>query len=261
MQIDISRLSFLLVDDNASFLKLLEILLNDLGAKKIYCATNAQDALELFQQHHPSLCLLDIELTRGRKDGVALAKKMKTLNHEVPVIFLTSYYQQDYYQEAKKIGPSSFMNKELSRLKILQAIELVSMQRGAQFFAKEAKASNSEDKYTGPPPVYFSGKQIFFKVGDAFKPLKIAQIDYFFSENKITYARIEERNFATSVQLKVLEEELAPKFLRCHKKYLVNVDRITSISPRDSKIEVGSDRLNIGYAYRKDFLEKLHTIR
>ena len=77
----------------------------------------------------------------------------------------------------------------------------------------------------------------------------------------MTFARVDKRNFPTSVQLKTLEDELFPKFLRIHKSYLVNVDFIDAINTRDDKVEVMGESLPIGYSHRKSFLEQLKLLK
>lgn len=77
----------------------------------------------------------------------------------------------------------------------------------------------------------------------------------------MTYARIAKRNYPTNVQLKVLEESLGPLFIRCHKKYLVNQELISSINVKEDRIDVGGESLPIGYAYRKAFLDRLNLLK
>ena len=86
-------------------------------------------------------------------------------------------------------------------------------------------------------------------------------MEYFFSDQKLTYAKVEQRNFPTSVQLKTLEKDFAPIFLRIHKSYLVNVKMIESLNPGESTLVVGGQMLPIGYAYKKVFFEQLQLLK
>lgn len=58
-----------------------------------------------------------------------------------------------------------------------------------------------------------------------------------------------------------LSRELTPAFHRIHKKYLINVNRIDYIYPKDSIVEIGSESLPIGYAYRKAFLKRMNLLK
>lgn len=142
MSARLSSLQFLLVDDNPSFLSILEILLVELGAKHILKATSVTSGYNCFMEHEPDICLLDIELTPGEKDGALLGRKIRGKNAHVPIIYLTSYFQSDYYEAVKDVWPSSFMNKELSRLKVLQAIELATAQLPRRSDEKKSRLSS-----------------------------------------------------------------------------------------------------------------------
>ena len=264
MNVNITALRILLVDDNPQFIDLLSFLLQELGIKHIQRAYTREEGLEAYHSFHPDVCLLDIELLPGQKDGADLAFAIRQENSLIPIIFLTSFFEDDYYDYVKPVRPSSFMDKELSRLKLLQAIELAVMQIERKPVMPPPKSSEDNTlskRMISTPTAQFNSKQIFFRVGDVYKPFDIEQIDFFFADNNITYARIDARNFPTNVQLRVLADELAPKFLRCHKKYVVNVDRIESVLIKEEKVKIGDDLLTIGYAYKKRFFKDLNLLK
>ena len=263
MDRSLADVKLLVVDDHPSFLNLLGILLQEIGIKLITKASNYSDAIVQFKEYTPDVCLLDIDLSHGKKTGIDIANYIRAINQDIPIIFLTSHFQEDFYEQVRHIKPSSFMNKELSRLKLLQAIELAFLQLDNSMLAENVIELDNKGNNTnkGNPVPYFRSSQVFFKVGDAYKAIDIEKIDFFFSDNKFTHARVGHRNFPTNVQLKVLTQELKPKFLRCHKKYLINVDAIESIYTREGKIKIGKELLPIGYAYRKTFLENIFLLR
>jgi DNA-binding LytR/AlgR family response regulator len=86
-------------------------------------------------------------------------------------------------------------------------------------------------------------------------------VEYFFSDQKLTYAKVDQRNFPTTVQLKTLEKDFAPTFLRIHKSYLVNIKMIESLHPGESTLVINGQTLPIGYAYKKIFLEQLQLLK
>lgn len=257
----IPNLTILAVDDNSYFLGLLTNLLKGMGVKHVRTASSAKEGLQLFKEDQPEICLIDIELSPGKKDGGDLAFQIRKADSNVPIVFITSYFQQEFYDYIKPVKPIGFMNKEISHLKLLQVIELA---------VDEIKKNQVKSEKSSTTPKYatllnithnFVKGHIFFKVGDVYKPIEISSIDFFFSENKLTYARANGRNYPTYVQLKILTDELAPNFLRCHNKYLVNVNRIESIQLAESKIKIGGQLLGIGYAHRKDFLQKINLLK
>lgn len=261
MDSQIPNLKFLTVDDNSYFLDLLTTLLQGMGAKHIRRASSAKEALQLFRKYQPDICLIDIELSPSKKDGGDLAFQIRKANSDVPIIFITSYFQQSFYDYVKPVKPVGFMNKDISELKLLQVIELaadiIEKNKGK---SKKALTTPADASLLTTPHNFAIG-HIFFKVGDVYKPIEVSDIDFFFADNKLTCARVNGRNYPTYVQLKVLTAELAPLFLRCHNKYLVNVNRIESIQLSEGNIKIGGQVLNIGYAYRKSFLNEINLLK
>ncbi len=257
-----AALRFLLVDDNSSFLELLEMMLREVGAKNIQKASTKEEAWAIYKAFQPDVCLIDIELTPGQKDGGDLAFQIREAKQFVPIIFITSYFKEDYYEYVKPIGPSSFLDKHLTRLKLLQSVELAVLQAEQHMLAYARSGINQQSTSAQGRSIHFSkNKQVFFRVGDSLKPFNIDEIDFFYANDGSTNARIKGRNFPTNVKLKSIAEEFSPKFLRCHKKYVVNVDRITSVQVNEGKVKIGDSVITIGYAYRKDFLMGLNLLK
>lgn len=252
-------INLLVVEDNEGFANLLRVMLEDLGISSIQVAKSFDEAWRLFQDQLPSICLVDIDLDGGEKNGILLVEKIRQTHPDLPVIYLTANYTEDYYERCKHTRPSSFMNKELSRLKLYQAIDLALLQskQGSSVVAATAVV------YPNPPvPVpYLVNNHLFFKVGDLYKNIPIKEIGFFYANEKMTFARVDKRNFPTNVQLKTLETELFPQFLRIHKSYLVNVDFIHSINTKEDRIELLGEHLPIGYSHRKSFFDHLKLLR
>lgn len=249
-------INLLVVEDNEGFAALLRVMLEDLGLLNVQMAKTFDEAWQLYKNQPPSICLVDVDLGGGEKNGILLVEKIRLTHPDLPVIYLTSNYTENCYERCKHTRPSSFMNKELSRLKLYQAVELALLQ------AKKGGVATSAINPNPPAQVpHLVNKQLFFKVGDLYKNIPVKEIGFFYANEKMTFARVDKRNFPTNVQLKTLEEELFPKFLRIHKTYLVNVDFINTINTKEDKIELLGENLPIGYSHRKSFFEHLKLLR
>lgn len=256
---DENKYTILLVEDNKQFVLLLRIMLEDMPFKEVFVATSYEEALEVLKEVSPDIFLLDIELSENeQKSGIALGEIIRDRQIDAPIIYITSHYTEDYYEYTKHTRPSSFLSKELSRLKLHQAIDLALLNYSAYQPAGQQPHPASTTK--APPKI--TDNQFFFKVGDAYKAIPVEKIAYFFADKKMSYARMESRSYPTSIQLKVLEEELQKLgFIRIHKSYLVNVKQIDAVHPRDSTVTVASETLPMGYTYRKPFLEMLNLLK
>lgn len=260
MKIKDTRLHLLVVEDDEGFAYLLRLILQDLGVAHIEVAKNFDEALRCLQQQCPQICLIDIDLGQGEKTGILLAEKIRQTQQNLPIIYLTSDYTEESYQKSKHTCPSSFMNKELSWLKLYQAIDLalVELQKFDSQIVAKAEAISRKEKNRIP---YTNNSQLFFKIGDFYKNIPIKEIAFFYASEKMTFARVHKRNFPTNVQLKILEDELFPIFLRIHKTYLINVDYIDFINTKEDRVELLGESIPIGYSHRKAFLEQLKLLK
>lgn len=250
------NIRLLLIEDDKEFMYLLKILLGKIGVGSVATASTSAQAWSEFQRFKPNVCLVDIVLGKDEKAGIKLAEKIRRQDEDVKLIFMTSHFTEENYQEVKSLKPHNFMGKELSSLKLRQAIELAWNSR-EMLEADQAVMSSADPT----PNQKMVGGQYFFKVGDSLKAIDLTEVSYFHADGKMTFARIGNRNYATNVQLKVLEAGLSHRFLRCHKKYLINTEKITSIKTRDDKVCMGEESLPIGYAYRKSFLGGLNILK
>lgn len=250
------QIQILIVEDNPSFLHLLEILLAQIDVAKYRFATSYDTAIQQYHVEEPDLCILDIELDHPEKDGIKLAEYLREKNPLMPIIFLTSHYDEAHYQKALHTRPSGFISKELSRFKLMIAIDSALLA-----YEKIRENARSAQPELEDKPLIISNNHFFFKIGDLYKSIPVKEIKYFYADNKLTYARVANRNFPTNVQLKVLEDEFQGYFVRIHKTYLVNIDFIESIHPKEGSITIGGESLPIGYAYRKPFMDRLKLLR
>lgn len=245
-------LVILVVEDNITFYELIRLLLQEIGIYNCYSAANFTSGIEIFEKVRPNICLVDIDLGKGEKTGINFVEKIREVDADVPVIYLTSNYSEEYYYKCRHTHPSSFMNKELSRFKLFQAIDIAMSQ---------LPDLNPKTATIKPLPLYVAPSNFFFKVGDVYKSIPVDQVSYFFSDNKLNYARVDQRNFPTSVQLKTIADEFHPSFVRIHKSYLVNVKMISDIRPGDSTVQINGESLPIGYAYKKSFFDHIHLLK
>jgi two-component system response regulator AlgR len=249
-------LRILIIEDNPGFSGLLQLMLQEIGLSSIRIAADYESGLKHFENLHPDICLVDIDLGKNQKSGIELIEKIRETDEDAAVIYLTANYTEDYYEQTRHTRPCGFMNKELSRFKLHQAIDLALMHK------PQTQAALGEDNLPLPNATpLVNNTKVFFKIGDSYKAIPIQEVAYFYADHKITYARVGERNYPTTVQLKTLEEEFAQQFVRIHKTYLVNFKFIESIQTKDNSIIVSGESLPVGYAYRKQFFSRLQILR
>lgn len=94
--------------------------LSEIGIEEVYEADNGEETLQLFEQYHPEIVLLDINMPRV--DGLTVAKEIKSLSPETKIAMLTGYNYFDYAQKAIRIGVEDYILKPVSKKEITEII-------------------------------------------------------------------------------------------------------------------------------------------
>ena len=114
----------LLVDDEPSVTRTLQIYLEATGAYEVRAENDATLALAAAQEFQPDLIFLDVVMPE--KDGAALAVEISadaTLK-DVPIVFLTALVtEKEVGPEGREIGGRSFLAKPVDPEKIVECIE------------------------------------------------------------------------------------------------------------------------------------------
>lgn len=69
-----------------------------------------EDALALFKEHAPDLCLFDIRM--GEKTGIDALRDIKKEHPDAKIIFLTTFLDDDYIKNALSLGSYGYLLKE-----------------------------------------------------------------------------------------------------------------------------------------------------
>lgn len=76
-----------------------------------------------FMRNHYHLCLLDVMMPK--KDGFSLAKDIRMVNADIPIIFLTAKNLKEDVIEGFKIGADDYMTKPFSMEELIFRIEAI----------------------------------------------------------------------------------------------------------------------------------------
>lgn len=83
-------------------------------------ARNGQEGLELFKLKPYDVVVTDIKMPV--MDGLDMAKSIKTIQEEVPVIIVTAYNEVDYFLRAIEVGVDRYVKKPIDPGELVQAI-------------------------------------------------------------------------------------------------------------------------------------------
>jgi len=116
------KTKLLLAEDDEN----LGVLLKEYLVAKGYDAdlfSNGESAYKGFVRGHYDICILDIMMPQ--KDGFTLAKDIRIINPDIPIIFLTAKNLKEDVIEGFKLGADDYITKPFSMEELIFRIEAI----------------------------------------------------------------------------------------------------------------------------------------
>jgi DNA-binding response OmpR family regulator len=151
---------------------------------------DGEQAFKQFLQAPYDLCILDV--TMPKKDGFTLAKEIRQINPQVPIVFLTAKSQHDDIMEGFLAGADDYLTKPFRIEELLLRIEAI-LRRTKGF---RIEPNQSEQVFTIGNYTFDAAKQKLIH-GDRTQTLttRESELLYLLCINK---NRVLDRNFALS---------------------------------------------------------------
>lgn len=167
----------------------------------------------------PDLMFMDIRL----EDGLCF-EIFEQIEVTIPVVFTTSY--DEYALKAFKVNSIDYLMKPVQEQDLIQALKKYKRLNAIEL---NASIKNILGSLNPKEIAYRSRFLIPFK--DGFKTVKIEEIDYIYSELKITHLVLKDKcALILSQTMEEIEEELDPlSFFRVNRQHILNIDSISNI--------------------------------
>lgn len=117
-----SKAKLLVVEDDPNLGDILKEYLEMKGYQPTLCR-DGEEGWNKFKKDKYDLCLLDIMMPK--KDGFTLAKEIKKVQEDLPILFLTAKNQKDDIIEGLKIGADDYLTKPFSMEELLLRITAI----------------------------------------------------------------------------------------------------------------------------------------
>lgn len=246
-----AQLRILAIEDDPIHASRLEIALDELGYQLIGIVANATDALRLYKATKPDLVLMDIGLKGENEDGIDISEKLKSVA-PVPIIYTTSFIDDATFERAKTTEPYAYLVKPIQKASLKASIELAIFH-----FGKESKKDEKATKVSKSTTFH---NCFFVKTVNGLEKLPYGEV-LFVSVISDRYCEImtEEKSYSLRTSLKQLEEKLPPdQFIRCHRSYIVHIQKVDSVHDQDMTLHIGEHLIPIGQARKQAVLESLN---
>ncbi|HSH20767.1 MAG TPA: response regulator transcription factor [Draconibacterium sp.] len=106
---------------------------------------DGEAAYKGFMREHYDICILDIMMPK--KDGFTLAKDIRIVNPDIPVIFLTAKNMKEDVLEGFKLGADDYITKPFSMEELIMRIEAI-LRRTSQESQSNAQPVFTLGRYT-----------------------------------------------------------------------------------------------------------------
>jgi DNA-binding response OmpR family regulator len=112
----------LLVEDDPNLGQLLQEYLEIKGYETAL-ARDGEKALALYKGQRYDLCIFDVMLPK--KDGFSLAREIRSINKQIPIIFLTAKSLKEDTLEGLRIGADDYITKPFSMEELLLRMKAI----------------------------------------------------------------------------------------------------------------------------------------
>ena len=236
-------LNFVICDDNKSAIEKLSktleniFLKRDIDATISFTCTKPSDLLEHIKSENVDVLFLDIDL-KDSTSGIDLANEIRKFNKKVYIIFTSAHLE--YILIAYKCKTFDFLPKPITSERIEETILRLM------------------DDING------NKKDISF--------IRINNKNTIINENNINFIKrdgmklvfyTDTRKYETYSSFNKISNNLPRNFVRCHKSFIANINKISNIQMSDNTINFQKDNSNtkcfIGPKYKNNLMEVLNN--
>jgi DNA-binding LytR/AlgR family response regulator len=192
-------------------------------------ARNGREAVELFEQHQPCICFLDVQMPG--MTGVEAAQQIGTRAH---LVFVTAF--QQYAIDAFDQGALDYLVKPVEPARLAATVRrLQERVRTAQPALNEEllqQLARAMNRGLAPPSL----RWLRASVGNNVRMIDVARVDYLRSEDK--YTRVAYRDDADKAAEAIVRTPLkdllaqldATQFAQVHRSVVVNLGAVSHVT-------------------------------
>jgi two-component system LytT family response regulator len=201
------------------------------GVEVVAECGNGFDAVKAVSELSPDLMFLDVQMPK-----LSGFEVLELLGREVPVIFTTAYDQ--YALRAFEVHAVDYLLKPFSEERFAEALSRARERLQARD-APPIDALVSEVR-SGQGPL----ERVLIREGSQVHVLPVDRIDYVEAQDDYVCFKSEGRQYLKDQTLGAAEALLDPaRFVRIHRSYLLNIDRIARVElyAKDSRVAILRD--------------------
>lgn len=224
-------------DDPLTAFDLKEVLTENqfevVGVSKSY-----EEALKTFHTKKPEVILADVKLG-SEKDGIDFVNTINSPSIVCPVVYLTGNSDIETKARAFDTNPSTFLTKPFNSNNVVVSLELAFDRFNKELELNELSINSG----------------LFVKKGDQFLKIHLSEIVLIKAEGSYSRIVTHKDEYLLSGNLKSYSERLHNCFIRTHRSFLINYNKVTAIDTQN--VHLGNHSVPIGRRYKNNVREKI----
>ena len=204
-------------------------------------AGDGEKALKIYYENKPQVLVLDVMMPK--KDGYSVAREVRKIDRNTPIIFLTAKSQAEDVVEGFNLGCNDYLKKPFSMEELIVRIN--------SLMKRKKENENTECKeFPSIFPIRTGNKTVL---------ISTTKISHFLASGYYAEVYTKDKKYLIRESLNNLIETLDPKiFFRVHRSAIININYVQEIvhsgySEMDVKMR-DSKLIRISKSQKKEFL-------
>ncbi|MBX7241717.1 MAG: LytTR family DNA-binding domain-containing protein [Bacteroidia bacterium] len=205
---------------------------------------NGMDALSILQNEEIDVLFLDVEMPE--MTGLELLNELPY----TPYIILTTS-KTEYAFDAYQYNVFDYLKKPISYPRFSQTIDKIVLHKSSTESTGQSSLSGTESGN--------GKKDIYIKVENRYIRILFDQINYIESIGDYVKIHLEKENHVVHTTMKNIEEKLnADIFLRIHRTYIINLQKIIDIE--ENSIAIGKVVIPVSRNNKQILMDRLNLL-
>ncbi|MFK8055276.1 MAG: LytR/AlgR family response regulator transcription factor [Saprospiraceae bacterium] len=221
----------LIVEDEILIADTLQRYLEEGGHNVVGTATSSNDCIALIEQNaKPDIVLLDFRI-EGERDGIDLAHWIRENHPEIARIFVTSQYDEHYFERVKGSFPAGYLTKPIQRTTLLATIGVTLNNLNRTPKTEEAK--------------------LFLKDGNENHVLLLDDLLFLHADHVYVEYHKKDKSIVTTRETfqAALDRLPSNDFIQIHRSYIINLKHLkswtsTTVLVNDTSLPISRGRRN-----------------
>jgi len=201
------------------------------GVEVVAECANGFEAVKAVSELHPDLLFLDVQMPKLNGFEV-----LELLGRSVPVIFTTAY--DKYALRAFDVHAIDYLMKPFSEERFAEALTRARARLAAREEMSVEDLLSEAQPRTGPV------ERVLIRDGSQVHVIPVDRIDYVEAQDDYVCFKADARDYLKDQTMGAVEASLDPaRFVRIHRSYLLNIERIARVElyAKDSRVAILRD--------------------